>query len=641
MATPFSLELRDVKTAQTMLVPPEGLVFGREGGDADVTFRDAGISKRHARVFAEGGSWMLEDLGSSNGTWIKGQRITAPVRLNPGDTFHLNKQQLQVTQLVSPTMAGAPTYGDVPAQTGMDEEPAPQEDEPTPKPQPRPAAARSSDSSRGVEPSRSGAARVGSQPPPGKRPPPAMLRPAPEDLPEDALPHGHDEEPPPEEEPIDEGGHGADDVGGAADALKSKGIGYFFVAVPKAIAFYLAAVPVMLFNPVGTIRNGPKKMKFEAMGPLELIPYALVPGLIGAAMGFVGAVIAQLIGMIAYHGSLGIGALLGMLIMGPIIAVVVAVITGFVFHPVLNWIVKFLKGESDAKSRTNYFVQAQTAAVLVQVPSALVPIMTMIHLPLVGLVPLVVSFACTLITLFVSYTWFIHFNVVKWFRYVILAVGGLAALGTLAGIPRAITGGPSVPTVASADDVQAQMDAAMKKAEQLQKLGPAAQQKALAAAQEAAKKGKSAGQAVAAAEENPPGVEEVPIDPPKAKDAPKPAAKADPPKEEAKAEPKEETAKEAPLPPPEPSSGGYAKWNKHREAIEKEFADDPIKLTRIDGLLPMYKQYEQHRYDAEQKWSKATAKKPSEARVNEHLRDAELYKDTDHLVDQMWERLGH
>src|SRR5438270_1776638 len=129
-----SLELRDLKTSQTMLVPPEGLIFGREGGDADVTFRDAGISKRHARVFQQGATWMLQDLGSSNGTWMKGQRIADAVKLAPGDIFILNKQQLQVMQVVMPTSAGAETYGDIPAQNSEEEE----QNEPTPKPQPPP-----------------------------------------------------------------------------------------------------------------------------------------------------------------------------------------------------------------------------------------------------------------------------------------------------------------------------------------------------------------------------------------------------------------------------------------------------------------------------------------------------------------------
>jgi len=227
MAMNLSLELRDLKTSQTMLVPPEGLVFGREGGDADVTFRDAGISKRHARVFAQGSSWMLQDLGSSNGTWMKGQRIGDAVKLAPGDIFILNKQQLQVMAVVAPTSIGAPTEGEMPAQ---DEEEQQNEPTPRPAPAPKPPPGRGAPPPSGKAPSQG----------PAKRPAPAMLRAAPEDLPEEPEPEAHGDGGD-DAMPDDTGAANAED---AAAALKSKGIGYFFIAVPKALAFYLAAVPV-------------------------------------------------------------------------------------------------------------------------------------------------------------------------------------------------------------------------------------------------------------------------------------------------------------------------------------------------------------------------------------------------------------
>lgn len=629
-----SLELRDLKTSQTMLVPPDGLVFGREGGDADVTFRDAGISKRHARVFQQGNSWMLQDLGSSNGTWMKGQRIGDAVKLNPGDIFILNKQQLQVMQVVMPTSAGAETYGDMPAQGGDEEEEQP--NEPTPKPQPPPKAP-----GRGSPEPRSAANKVpaGSA---NKKPPPQMLRPAPDELPEEPEPAAREDG---DEPPADDGmpdDTGAADGAAAADQLKSAGIGYFMVSVPKAIAYYLGAVPVMLFNPVGTIRNGPKKQKFEAMGPMGLIPYALVPGLIGAVLGFLGNVVAQLVGMIFYHGGLSIGSLLGSLIVGPIVAVVVAVITGFVFHPVLNWIVKFLKGTSDPKSRTNYFIQMQTATVLVQVPSFLAPIMLMIHLPLIGIVPLIVGFACSIITLFVAYTWFVHFNVVKWFQYVILAIGGLTALSTLAGLPGAIRGGGSVGAVAVGSGSTADMDDAMAKlkaqAEEAQKNGEAARKDAQAQIDKAMKDAKGAtDDAKAAVDQAKEDAKEATKPPPPAKDVKEAKDTPPPPKKDEKV-----AAKDSPPPAKDPGGDGkYSSWNSHREQLEKLVTDDPQVLDRVGGLADMYKKYERLAYEAEQKCAKATAKAPSDRRYNEHMRDLELFKQTNGLVADMWERTGH
>jgi pSer/pThr/pTyr-binding forkhead associated (FHA) protein/S1-C subfamily serine protease len=46
------------------------------------------VSAFQARVFPrDDGTWWLEDLGSTNGTWVRGERITAPVRIRSGDRF--------------------------------------------------------------------------------------------------------------------------------------------------------------------------------------------------------------------------------------------------------------------------------------------------------------------------------------------------------------------------------------------------------------------------------------------------------------------------------------------------------------------------------------------------------------------------
>lgn len=41
-------------------------------------------SSRHARIFPSGDQWVLEDLGSTNGTFIGTSRVTAPTPLTPG-----------------------------------------------------------------------------------------------------------------------------------------------------------------------------------------------------------------------------------------------------------------------------------------------------------------------------------------------------------------------------------------------------------------------------------------------------------------------------------------------------------------------------------------------------------------------------
>ena len=46
---------------------------------------DSFVSQLHARVFRDSGSVMLEDLGSTNGTYLNGKRLTAAERLTKGD----------------------------------------------------------------------------------------------------------------------------------------------------------------------------------------------------------------------------------------------------------------------------------------------------------------------------------------------------------------------------------------------------------------------------------------------------------------------------------------------------------------------------------------------------------------------------
>jgi pSer/pThr/pTyr-binding forkhead associated (FHA) protein len=50
------------------------------------------VSNRHCVVRREGTRWMLEDLGSTNGTWIHGQRLAGKTLLHTGDEFRLGKQ---------------------------------------------------------------------------------------------------------------------------------------------------------------------------------------------------------------------------------------------------------------------------------------------------------------------------------------------------------------------------------------------------------------------------------------------------------------------------------------------------------------------------------------------------------------------
>ncbi len=77
--------------------------------DNDITIDDRWVSRHHARLRREGDQYVVEDLGSKNGTLVNGRRIAGPTLLADGD-------QIQVTPLVPLTFvasgATAPLPGD-------------------------------------------------------------------------------------------------------------------------------------------------------------------------------------------------------------------------------------------------------------------------------------------------------------------------------------------------------------------------------------------------------------------------------------------------------------------------------------------------------------------------------------------------
>lgn len=69
-------------------VESEDLLIGR-GEGVDVHFSDPGISWKHARILRRGGAVLVEDAGSTNGTFVGEERIVQAVRLANGDHIRL------------------------------------------------------------------------------------------------------------------------------------------------------------------------------------------------------------------------------------------------------------------------------------------------------------------------------------------------------------------------------------------------------------------------------------------------------------------------------------------------------------------------------------------------------------------------
>ncbi|HEX5894013.1 MAG TPA: FHA domain-containing protein [Solirubrobacterales bacterium] len=86
------------------------LILGREHGSADLVIQDPGVSRRHARVVPDNGALVVEDLGSSNGTYVNGERISGAVQIAPGDEIQIGATVLGIegTAATAVMPAGAP-----------------------------------------------------------------------------------------------------------------------------------------------------------------------------------------------------------------------------------------------------------------------------------------------------------------------------------------------------------------------------------------------------------------------------------------------------------------------------------------------------------------------------------------------------
>jgi hypothetical protein len=74
-----------------------GLTIGRSG-DCDVTLPDTYLSSRHARLANDDGDLSIEDLGSTNGTYVNQELVKGRVRLERGDVVQVGGVLLEVVR---------------------------------------------------------------------------------------------------------------------------------------------------------------------------------------------------------------------------------------------------------------------------------------------------------------------------------------------------------------------------------------------------------------------------------------------------------------------------------------------------------------------------------------------------------------
>jgi hypothetical protein len=81
------------ETGRRVELGPE-VAIGRQ--DTDLVVEDPEVSRRHAVLRSSDGSVVVEDLDSTNGTFVNGERIRSPITVGPGDQIRVGRTTLEI-----------------------------------------------------------------------------------------------------------------------------------------------------------------------------------------------------------------------------------------------------------------------------------------------------------------------------------------------------------------------------------------------------------------------------------------------------------------------------------------------------------------------------------------------------------------
>jgi pSer/pThr/pTyr-binding forkhead associated (FHA) protein len=140
----LTLEIVEGPDAGRQLPVQGSVVIGRSP-EADIVLDDLQVSRKHARVTANKGAAVVEDLSSANGTFINQNELHGPARLDPGDELLIGVTLLQLRtreeiSIVPSAVRVVPAGLAIPPRTPDYVPPAilsPEEDVPEPVAQPK------------------------------------------------------------------------------------------------------------------------------------------------------------------------------------------------------------------------------------------------------------------------------------------------------------------------------------------------------------------------------------------------------------------------------------------------------------------------------------------------------------------------
>ena len=141
------------------------IAVGCETGNTIQPLAVEGLSRRHAKIYEKDTKWMLEDLGSTNGSYRNGEKIEGAVELAVNDTLQFGKLLISVDEIVTteipaeaPVVAAVPPVAPAPVIKPVAVEPvvpapAPVAPAPVEAPSAKPAPAASTPASAAPSPS--------------------------------------------------------------------------------------------------------------------------------------------------------------------------------------------------------------------------------------------------------------------------------------------------------------------------------------------------------------------------------------------------------------------------------------------------------------------------------------------------------
>ena len=99
----YTLQVVRGRSATTTLKLTDNVTSLGRHDDCVIRIKSAQVSRRHCELYEVGGQLMLRDLGSSNGTYVNGKRVTGEQSLKHGDELTVGAVTLRVAKIGKPT----------------------------------------------------------------------------------------------------------------------------------------------------------------------------------------------------------------------------------------------------------------------------------------------------------------------------------------------------------------------------------------------------------------------------------------------------------------------------------------------------------------------------------------------------------